>query len=142
MLAFHPLDGSRAYQAGGTRGGALSRDAGASWRRLPGLDRGYGWSIAADTARPDLVYLAAAHTRTAHGTRCDAAVFRTEGASWEQLAGGLPSRIAALPVLAVGNPGEVYAALGGEVWLSVDHGDIRQRLGVDLGGRPRALIVF
>ena len=132
-----------AYQAGGTRGGTVSRDGGRSWTTLPGLDRRYGWSVAADPAKQEVSYLSAAFARTARGPGCDAAIFRSDGSRWERLAGGLPEGISSLPILRAGAPGEVYAAMGdGELWASADHGGTWRQLPVDLGGRVRAFLVL
>jgi len=139
-LAFHR---GAAYQAGGTRGGTVSRDGGRTWTTLPGLDRKYGWSVAAEPSEPSVGYLSAAFARTAHGPACNAAIFRSDGRSWERLSGGLPETISSLPVLQTGDPGEVYAAIAqGELWASRDHGDHWERVPVDLGGRARGLLVI
>ena len=103
-LVFHAAHGACAYQAGGTRGGVLSLDGGRTWKRPPGLDRSYGLSVAADPERPEIAYLSAAHALTAHGPRCDAAIFRLEGSRWTRARLGLPQRLTTLPVI-VTTPG-------------------------------------
>jgi photosystem II stability/assembly factor-like uncharacterized protein len=146
VLASHPVDGDWLYQAGGTGGASVSHDGGRSWRRLPGLDRKYGWSITPDPVRPDRCYLSAARARSAHGSRCAAGIFRLEqGKRWRHLRAGLPEPIASLPVLQTSqaDPDHVYAAFGaGEVWASWDAGESWNRLPVDLGGRVRSLVVL
>ncbi len=61
-LRFHPSDGSWVYEAGGTGGGAaFSRDGGRTWTQArEGLDRHYGWAVAADPLEPATWYVSLA----------------------------------------------------------------------------------
>jgi hypothetical protein len=80
-LGFHATDGRWVYE-GGYGGGAVSRDAGETWSRpREGLDRTYGWAVAADPARPEVWYVAAAPgPRQAHGAGpAEACIFRKVG---------------------------------------------------------------
>jgi hypothetical protein len=63
-LAFHASDGNWVYEAGGSGAGvAVSRDAGVTWTQpKTGLDRHYGWTCAADPARPEVWYVSVAPT--------------------------------------------------------------------------------
>ena len=58
-LKFHSSDGSWAYEAGGTGGGAsVSNDGGTTWSKVKeGLDRHYGVACAADPDQPDLWFV-------------------------------------------------------------------------------------
>ena len=58
-LRSHPTDGARVYEAGGTgAGAAFSSDAGRTWKqRRSGLDRHYGWAVAADPGNPQVWYV-------------------------------------------------------------------------------------
>lgn len=125
------------YEAG-SGGLAASRDGGLRWqRRRDGLDRRYGWSVAAAGER---VYLVVAPYRSAHTGNARAAVFGSTGrAPWSLCLDGLAS----LPRLACGPSGDVFAALGdGGVLRSADEGASWERLPVDLGGACRALLVL
>src|SRR5262249_46339104 len=57
-LTFHTTRGEWVYEGGGTGAGvSVSRDAGKSWiQPAEGLDRHYGWAVAADPVRPEVWY--------------------------------------------------------------------------------------
>jgi len=131
-------------QGPGTGGCSISLDAGRTWKRARGLDRGYGWSVAADPERPDVAYLSAARTLSAHSSRCDATIFRLENRRWRRRVEGLPPRLHYLPVLAttVGIPGRVDAMVGDELWRSSDHGLTWTRLPLRFPGRVRAFAPY
>jgi photosystem II stability/assembly factor-like uncharacterized protein len=148
-LCFHATQGDWAYCGGGTGAGvAVSRDAGATWTQpKEGLDRHYGWAVAADPARPDVWYAALSpgpwHAHSEHNAQ--AALFRSMGgAAWQRLTGGLPQPLNAMPYALLTDPsapGQVYAGLAnGEVWHSTDHGDTWRQLNVSLQYIHRTLL--
>ncbi len=125
-LCFHATDRVRAYVGAGT-GASLSTDGGRTWRRvLDGLDRRYGWSVAADPSDPRRWYLCAAPMRSAHTADGRAALFLADGGDpWRRPSGGLTESFPTLAHLAA-DPvtGGVYAAQrSGEVWCSRDRGE-------------------
>jgi len=141
-LKFHSSDGSWAYEAGGTGGGAsVSKDGGASWSKVKdGLDRHYGVACAADPDQPDLWYVSVSPgPGKAHSIgNARAHIYRSEqGNSWERLAGGLPQPLDSMPyglATVPGRPGLVIAALkNGQVWGSEDHGESWSQLPVGWG---------
>ncbi len=146
-LTFHATDGRWAYEGGGT-GAAVSQDAGQTWTQpRRGLDRRYGWAVAADPDQPDLWYFSSSPgPYKAHNPgSAQAAIFRSAGGgAWEKLGGGLPQTLAHMPyalLTAPGEPGHVYAGLGnGDVWHSADHGDSWAQLPLNLGGVNRQMI--
>jgi hypothetical protein len=101
-ITFHATNGDWVYEAGGTGGGAaFSRDGGHTWHQpKTGLDRHYGWAVAADPARPEVWYVSAspmfAKSRlfvpAAHvDGEANAYIFRSAGgAAWQKIGGGLP----------------------------------------------------
>ena len=154
-LAFHARNGDWVYQGGGTGAGvACSRDGGQTWRQpRDGLDRHYGWAVAADPARPEIWYASLSPTSAgwppvpaAHvDGRATAYIFRSAGgAAWEKLGGGLPQPLDHMPYALLTDPaapGHLYAGLSsGDVWHSTDHGETWQRLPFNLGGIHRTLI--
>jgi photosystem II stability/assembly factor-like uncharacterized protein len=148
-LTFHASDGSWVYEAG-NGGGAHSRDAGRSWSHTKeGLDRTYGWAIAADPERPDIRYVSVSPSPfKAHGTGgADAAIFRAEGdGPWEKLGGGLPDPLDGMPYALVTDPeapGHLYAGLAtGEVWRSGDYGEAWERLPLALGRVRQSMLML
>jgi hypothetical protein len=56
QLAAHSTLHGHFYE-GGYGGGAYSTDAGETWQRPPGLDRRYGWAVAADPVKADCWYV-------------------------------------------------------------------------------------
>jgi photosystem II stability/assembly factor-like uncharacterized protein len=150
-LIFHATDGAWAYEGGGSGGGAaFSRDGGQTWQApRAGLDRHYGWAVAADPARPDVWYVSLspgpfkAHT----DGKAEAYIFRSiEGAPWQKLGGGLPQPIPFMPYALLTDPaapGHLYAGMSsGEVWHSADLGDTWERLPFSLGGIHRAMVII
>jgi len=120
--------GGRFVEAGGTGGGAAySADSGKSWMRPHGHGRHYGWAAAVDVADPTLWYFSSAPGVRAHSADADAAVYRCRGLeSCEQLGGGLPAPMKAMPYALITGPepGQVVAGMSdGEVWESRDAGD-------------------
>ncbi|GAC1431584.1 MAG: exo-alpha-sialidase [Chloroflexota bacterium] len=150
-LIYHPVHRDWAYEAGGTGAGvALSRDGGMTWSQpRQGLDRHYGWAVAADPAQPEVWYASVSPSawkaHAAHGAQ--ACIMRkVGGAPWERLGGGLPQPLNAMPyalLTAPAAPGQVYAALGnGDMWASNDHGDTWTKLPVTLADMHRALLLL
>jgi photosystem II stability/assembly factor-like uncharacterized protein len=136
-LACHPYQHGWVYEGGGTGAGvALSRDAGATWTQVrAGLDRHYGWAVAADCAHPEVWYasLAPSPWKAHTAGKAHAAIFRAAGgAAWQKLSGGLPDPLTAMPYALLADPavsGQIYAGLGdGEIWHSADYGDTWRRL--------------
>jgi photosystem II stability/assembly factor-like uncharacterized protein len=157
-VTFHTSDGRWVYEGGAgpsvlrPRGGgaALSRDAGATWQQpKEGLDRDYGWAVAADPARPEVWYVSVSTgPLKAHGDGdAQAAIFRSmDGGPWQRLAGGLPEPMNYMPYALLPDhdaPAHLYAGMSnGDVWHSTDHGDSWQRLPLNLGGIHRSLIML
>jgi photosystem II stability/assembly factor-like uncharacterized protein len=150
-LTFHATHGDWVYEGGGTGAGvSVSRDAGASWiQPKEGLDRHYGWAVAADPAQPDVWYASVAPgAMKAHSeNQAQAAIVRSMGgAGWQPLSGGLPQPLNSMPYALLTDPsapGQVYAGLSnGEVWHSVDHGDTWHQLPFRLRGIHRALLLL
>jgi photosystem II stability/assembly factor-like uncharacterized protein len=150
-LTFHAVDPNWVYEGGGTGGGAaFSRDAGLTWaKHRAGLDRSYGWSVAADPARPDIWYASLspgpfkAHTPG----NAEAYIFRsTGGGQWEKLAGGLPQPLNHMPYALLTDPeapGHLYAGLAnGDVWHTGDHGETWKRLPFNLTGINTSLAML
>jgi hypothetical protein len=133
------------FYEGGYGGGAFSRDDGASWQRLPGLDRRYGWAAAADPVDPELQYVSVSPGVRAHSDYADAAVFRSRGERWERLSGGLPEPLDAMPyaLLAGFSAGQITAGLSdGDLWQSHDAGDSWTFLGRPFQGIERCLVTL
>lgn len=157
-ITFHAANGDWAYEAGGTGGGAAySRDGGRTWQQpRTGLDRHYGWAVAADPARPELWYVSASPnyaslTRPIPAAHVDgqakAFIFRSMGgAAWQKLGGGLPQPLDYMAYALLTDPnaaGHVYAGLSnGDVWHSTDHGDTWMQLPFSLKGIHRSLIML
>jgi BNR/Asp-box repeat len=140
-LAYHPQHSGWVYEGGGTGAGvSVSRDAGATWAQpRGGLDRHYGWAVAADRAHPEVWYasLSPGPTKAHSANNAQAFIFRaTGGADWQKLSGGLPQPLNAMPYALLTDPthsGHVYAGLSnGQVWHSADYGDTWGRLAFDL----------
>jgi photosystem II stability/assembly factor-like uncharacterized protein len=136
-LTYHPRHDGWVYEGGGTGAGvAVSRDAGTSWQQpRAGLDRHYGWAVAADCDHPEVWYasLSPGPMKAHSAANAQAAIFRsTGGADWQRLSGGLPEPLNAMPYALLTDPaatGHIYAGLrNGEVWHSADYGDTWRRL--------------
>ena len=153
MLTFHATQGEWVYAGGGGVGpwgtNAVSRDAGRTWTRVGrGLDRAYGWAVAADPLRPEVWYLSAApdpaHAHGGHNAQ--AVIYRSDGERWQQLTGGLPQPLAHMPYALCTDrdaPGHIYAGLSnGALWHSDDYGERWAELPVTLGGIHRSMIVL
>ncbi len=150
-LTFHATDGNWVYEGGAwlmARAAAVSRDAGASWRRpTDGIDRGYGWAVAADPGDPTVWYVSASTgARAAHGTSdAKAMVFRKEGdAPWRAIE-GLAQPLASMPYALVTDPAapdHLYVGLAdGTVWHSADRGRTAEPLPIDFGPGLLSLVV-
>lgn len=149
-LCCHAVDGTWVYEAGGTGGGAaFSCDGGHTWTPAgEGLDRHYGWGVAADASDPKIWYVSVAPgPGQAHGGRgAEAYIFRREGDGWRRLSGGLPQPLAHMPYALITTPaapGSIYAGLAnGAIWCSGDRGESWTQLPVQLGPLRRVLVML
>lgn len=149
-LTFHATRGDWLYEGGGSGGGnAFSRDAGRTWSSpQEGLDRHYGWAVAADPERPETWYLSASPGpfKAHSGRDAQAFIFRNDGNRWRRLGGGLPQPLDHMPyaLLTVpGAPGHIYAGLGnGDIWHSGDYGERWEKMPVCLGRIQHSLIML
>ena len=140
-LAWHPRVAGRAYEAGGG-GAASSSDQGATWRPADdGCDRHYTWSVAVDPVDPDRWYVSASSgPMAAHrGGDPEAKIYRRQrGRPWEQVNGGLPEPLPAMPYALVTTGDRIFAGLSdGRIWESSDRGETWQSLeisGASVGG--------
>ena len=138
-IMFHLSDGNWIYESGGTgAGAAVSGDAGATWTQpRDGLDRHYGWAVAADPARPEVWYVSVSPAflwshpgpPPAHiDGKASAYIFRKIGnGRWQKLGGGLPQPLDYMAYALLtdpGAPGHLYTGLSsGDVWHSANYGD-------------------
>ena len=150
-LTFHATNGNWVYECGGTGAGvSVSRDAGATWTQpREGLDRHYGWAVAADPAHPEVWYASvspgALKAHSEHNAQ--AAIVRSiGGAPWQPLSGGLPQPLNHMPYALLTDPtapGHVYTGLSnGEVWHSTDYGNTWHQLPFCLKGIHRTLLML
>jgi len=101
-LTFHASNGDWVYESGGSGTGvSFSRDAGATWTQpKEGLDRHYGWAVAADPSRPEVWYASVSPAPwKAHSEHdAQAVIVRSTGSPlWQPLAGGLPQPLNHMP---------------------------------------------
>ena len=157
-ITFHTTADDWVYEGGGTGAGvAVSRDSGQTWKQpKAGLDRRYGWAVAADPAQPEIWYASLSPMITwarpgppaAHvDGHSDAYIFRSVGgAAWQKLGGGLPQSLNYMAYALVTDPdapGHLYAGLSsGDVWHSSNHGDMWKQLPFNLKGIHRTLIML
>jgi hypothetical protein len=152
-LIFHSTRGEWLYEVGGGimgRGGsAFSRNAGRTWSSVSrGLDRHYGWAVAADPVRPEVWYLSASPGAfKAHSEkRAQASIFRSDGEKWQRLGGGLPEPLDHMPYALLtdaGAPGHIYTSLSnGDIWHSSDHGEHWRQLPMSMGRIERAVAML
>jgi hypothetical protein len=149
-LAGHP-DGRWVYEAGGSGGGAaFSNDSGLTWKKhSAGLDRHYGWAVAADPADPQTWYVSMAPgpLKAHNDGKAEAYIFRSRGGGpWQKLGGGLPQPLRHMPYSLLSDPqapGHIYVALSsGDVWHSSDYGDAWSNLPFSLGSVNRSVIML
>ncbi len=149
-LTFHATYGEWLYEGGGSGGGnAISRDGGRSWSTLKaGLDRHYGWAVAADPERPEVWYLSASPGPfKAHSDGdAQAFIFRNNGGRWQRLDGGLPQPLDHMPYALLtkpGAPGHIYAGLSnGDIWQSTDYGEHWHKMPVSLNRIHRSMVML
>jgi hypothetical protein len=150
-LVAHASNGNWMYEGGGTgAGAAVSQDGGNTWRQSKaGLDRHYGWAVAADPAQPNIWYVALSPgPMKAHSDgRAEAYIFRSDGSpTWKKLGGGLPQPLNHMPYALLTNPaapGQLYAGLSnGDVWFSADYGETWEQLAFNLTGIRSMLMVY
>jgi len=149
-LAAHASEPYWVYEAGGTGAGvAFSHDGGHSWHQpRHGLDRHYGWAVAADPGLPEVWYASLSRSAfKAHSNGdAQAGLYRWAGVGdWKKLSGGLPEPLNDMPYALLTDPaatGQLYAGLSsGQVWHSADYGDTWHALPFSLGGVHRSLIM-
>lgn len=133
-LAWHPVDGERAYEAGGG-GAACSVDGGRTWEPADdGRDRHYTWALAVHPAIPDLWYVSACQSaRDAHyGGNARARIYRRRGTGpWTPLSGGLPDPLDSMPYALLHTGRRLYAGLkNGQFYATGNDGDTWSRLDV------------
>jgi hypothetical protein len=149
-ITFHARSGDWVYEGGGTGAGAsLSRDGGNTWTKMKqGLDRHYGWAVAADPARPDIWYvsLSPGPMRAHSADNAQAYIFRSANGAWEKLTGGLPQPLDYMPYALLTDrdaPGHLYAGLSnGDLWHTTDYGDHWRQLPVNMGTVWTAMIML
>lgn len=149
-LISHATLGEWLYEGGGSGGGnAFSSDAGRTWSGLKrGLDRHYGWAVAADPERPQVWYLSASPGPFKAHSESDAQafIFRNDGDRWKRLGGGLPQPLDHMPYALLTEPsapGHIYAGLSnGDIWHSSDYGEQWEQMPVNLGTIRRSLIML
>lgn len=150
-LTFHASQSDWVYEGGGTgAGAAFSRDGGRTWSQpREGLDRHYGWAVAADPGDPEVWYVSLAPgPMKAHGRdSSEAYIFRMAASgTWEKLAGGLPQPLDHMPYALLTDseaPGQLYAGLSnGDVWHTTDQGTSWQQLPVNLGHIERSMVLL
>jgi len=134
-LAWHPHTPARAYEAGGG-GAAFSTDGRETWEPADeGRDRNYTWSVAVDRDDPDCWYVSASTGPYAAHGRGDpqAQIYKRRGGEpWQQLGGGLPEPLPAMPYALVATEGRLFAGLAnGQLWESGDRGDTWTNLQLD-----------
>lgn len=135
-LTSHPDAPGRAWAAAGD-GYAETHDGGETWTHpQEELDHRYCWSVAVDTADPELVLLSnasGARTAHSHGT-ADSHVYRKrDEEAWEHLGGrGLPTGEGVIRAELVpgATAGEFYACNNRGLFRTTDAGDSWTRLDV------------
>jgi hypothetical protein len=148
-LKFHASDGSWAYEAGGTGGGAsFSRDGGRTFQKAKeGLAKNYGVVCGADGQDPRTWYVCVAPgPGNAFGDNPEIYLYRSRnGGGWQPIgwqAHPLPTAPTAL-VSVPGDPGALYAGLkNGDVWHTTDYGETWQQLPFNLKGIWFSLLVI
>jgi photosystem II stability/assembly factor-like uncharacterized protein len=148
-LTFHSTRGGWLYEGGGSGGGnAFSSDGGRTWSSpRTGLDRYYGWAVAADPGQPEVWYLSASPSPfKAHSVRdARAFIFRNDDGRWRKLGGGLPQPLDHMPYALLTEPdapGHIYAGLSnGHLWHSDNYGDRWAKMPVSLGRIQHSLIM-
>jgi photosystem II stability/assembly factor-like uncharacterized protein len=140
-LFIHRKYSGYVYQGGGTgAGAAISRDGGKTWDQYKdGLDRHYGWAVAADPDNPEIWYASVSSgPMKAHSPgNANAYIFRKEkDKPWKKLSGGLPDPLQDMPytLAATEQPGFIIAGLiNGDIWWSSDYGESWKQAGVNMG---------
>ncbi|WP_416840465.1 WD40/YVTN/BNR-like repeat-containing protein [Haloferax sp. DFSO52] len=149
-LVWHPTDAESVYEGGagiGKRPGARSTDGGETWRKPGGgLDRGYGWSVAAHPANPDIWYVSASTGPfAAHGDGdAKATLFRRTGEGpWVRLDGitssSMPYALCTDPAM----PDHLWAGLAdGTIWHSSNRGRDWNQLDGQLPAIERSMVML
>ena len=140
-LKFHAVDGSYAYEAGGSGGGAsFSRDGGRTWNKVGRkLRRKYGIVCGFDIKDPEIWYIATASgPGSAFGKSPKSYLYRREGGrTWKEI-GWQSHPLVDTPTAILERPdypGHLYAGLqSGHIMHSSDHGDSWDQLPFKLNG--------
>jgi hypothetical protein len=140
-LFYHKKYGNYIYQGGGTgTGAAISRDGGKTWNQYKeGLDRSYGWAVAADPENPEIWYasLSSSPMKAHSADNANAYIFKKEkNKPWQKLSGSLPEPIPYMPysLITTEQAGFVAAGLGnGDVWWSDNYGESWNKLELNMG---------
>lgn len=167
FLCFHARDGNWVYEGGG--GGAhFSSDAGKTWQAVSpislwtyfresmgkasstdGLDRHYGWAIAADPEKPDIFYFSTSFSPArahSHDGNAQAYIFRYKDGLVEKLTNGLPSPLPYMPyalITDIEQTGHIYAGMAnGDVWYSTDYGESWQQMPLNVESIYRQMVAF
>ena len=152
VLTFHP-DGEHVYEGGGgvtAPGVAISADRGQTWDRpRKGLDKKYGWAVAADPGDAERVFIALSPSAMkAHsGGKAQATIYRREAqGTWGAISGGLPEPLNDMPYALLTHPStERYVTAGlanGDVWETHDAGRTWHRSELKFKAVHRVLIGF
>ncbi|MDQ3890394.1 MAG: hypothetical protein M3312_07555 [Actinomycetota bacterium] len=143
-IAWHADVHGRAYEAGGG-GAAWSFDGGWTWEPADaGRDRHYTWALAVDPVDPDRWYVSASPgPHSAHRVgHADARLYRWGGGCWEELTGGLPDPLDAMPYALHVGDGRLFAGLAdGGIYSSADSGESWNRLSLR-GDRLRSILAL
>ncbi|CAN5486288.1 glycosyl hydrolase [soil metagenome] len=140
-LKYHRTKGQYVYEGGGVgAGAAISRDGGRSWEQdKQGLDRHYGWAVAADPADPEIWYssLSKGPMKAHGGKNAKACIFRKrKNQPWEKLKLDQLYEFKHMPysLICTDEPGFIAAGFSnGSIWWSVDYGDYWQEADLNLG---------
>lgn len=149
-LAWHATDGTHVYEGGAgirKRPGAVSVDGGDTWQKPGGgLDRGYGWAVAADPADPDCWYVSASTGPSAAHGGGDAkvAVFRRESRSGWNRVRGIPGDSMVYGLLTdPERPDHLWVGQAdGSLWFSEDRGETVVELDSRLPAIDRVVVML
>lgn len=149
-LVWHATNSACVYEAGAgihRRAGAKSTDGGESGQKPgDGLDRGYGWGVAAHPDDPDVWYVSASTGPfAAHGDGdAKAVIFRRVGNGKWSILDGLPGK--SMPYALLTDPTKpeyLWTGLAnGSIWCSQDRGDSWDALEGTLPAVERAMVML
>lgn len=147
-LTYHRTNGNYIYEGGGIGvGAAISRDGGRTWEQdKEGLDRHYGWSVAADPEDPETWYASfSTGPMKAHSNKnAQACIYRkNKGLPWKKLKLGFMDEFSYMPysLISTDQPGLIAAGFkNGDIWWSKDYGNSWQQEKINLG--PSHTMIF